>query len=64
LWRSISDQIQEGRTHDAIGDTYWSLGQPAKAKENFTQALTLAKSSKDRTGEASASSNLGLKGIL
>jgi CHAT domain-containing protein/tetratricopeptide (TPR) repeat protein len=63
-WHSISDQVQEGRTFDAIGDTYWSLGQPAKAKENFTQALTLAKASMDRTGEASALCNLGVTAIF
>jgi CHAT domain-containing protein/Tfp pilus assembly protein PilF len=64
LWRSVADQTQEGRTLDAMGDTYWSLGQPAPAKDCFTQALALAKAANDRVGEASALSNLGVTAIF
>ncbi len=32
LWRAVSDQAQEGRTFDAMGDTYWSLSELAKAQ--------------------------------
>jgi CHAT domain-containing protein/Tfp pilus assembly protein PilF len=64
LWRAVADQTQEGRTFDAMGDTYWSLGQPPKAKECFTQALSLAKASNDQLGEASALNNLGVTAIL
>jgi CHAT domain-containing protein/Tfp pilus assembly protein PilF len=64
LWRAIADQTQEGRTFDAMGDTYWSLGQLAKAKECFTQALSLAKATNDQLGEASALNNVGVTAIL
>jgi CHAT domain-containing protein/tetratricopeptide (TPR) repeat protein len=64
LWRTISDRTQEGRTFDAMGDTYWSLSRPAKAKECFAKALSLAKASADRVGEASALNNLGVTAIF
>lgn len=64
LWRSVRDQTQEGRTLDAMGDTYWSLGQPVPAKDCFTQALALARAANDRAGEASALSNLGVTAIF
>jgi len=54
LWRTIADKTQEGRTFDTVGDTYWSLGEPAKAKECFAQALSLAKASNRSTSVPSA----------
>ncbi len=64
LWRAVADQAQEGRTLDAMGDTYWSLSELAKAQACFEQALPLAKTSHDTVGEASALNNLGVAAML
>jgi CHAT domain-containing protein/tetratricopeptide (TPR) repeat protein len=63
-WRAIGDQAEEGHTLDSMGDAYWSLSQGAKANECYKKALPLAKAAGDQTGEASATSNLGVAASL
>ncbi len=60
LWHALDDKQEEGRSLDAKGDTYMSLGQTSKAAECFERALVLANSAADDDGLASVTSNLGV----
>ncbi len=60
LWHALDDKLEEGRSLDAEGDVYLSLGQRAKAAECFERALTLANSAEDDDGRGSVISNLGV----
>lgn len=60
LWHILDDKLEEGRSLDAQGDVYLSLGEKAKAAECFGRALALANAAEDDDGRGSVLSNLGV----
>lgn len=59
-WHVLDDKLEEGRSLDAKGDVYLSLGEKAKAAECFERALALANAAEDDDGRGSVLSNLGV----
>jgi CHAT domain-containing protein/Tfp pilus assembly protein PilF len=60
LWHGLDNMQEEGRSLDAKGDVYLSLGEKAKAADCLERALALANAADDDDGRGSVTSNLGV----
>lgn len=60
LFRALNDTLRRVMALNSMGFAYASSGEKAKALNSFTQALSLARPVRDRSGEGVALSGLGL----
>jgi tetratricopeptide (TPR) repeat protein len=58
--QACHDRLAEGRMRVQLGLAYLNLGRLAQAREEFTQALALARQERHQIGEATALENVGL----